>query len=73
MKTKLTQHTPASEKASVALYEDNNGNELLRQELTSYFKTEDGLIKETICRVFSKDNSYYDSRVTKPIVERLQS
>jgi hypothetical protein len=73
MKTKLTQHTPASEKASVALYEDNNENELLRQELVSYFKTEEGLMKETIIRVFSEDNTYYDSRVSTPIVERLQS
>jgi hypothetical protein len=73
MKTKLTQHTPASEKASVALYEDNNENELLRQELVSYFKTEEGLVKETIIRVFSEDNTYYESRVSTPIVERLQS
>lgn len=67
MKTKLTQHTPASEKASVALYEDNNENELLRQELVSYFKTEEGLMKETIIRVFSEDNTYYDSRVSTPL------
>ena len=64
MKTKLTQQKTASEKASVALYEDNAGNELLRQELVSYFKTEDGLIRETICTVFSEDNTYYDSRVS---------
>ena len=64
MKTKLTQHKTASEKASVALYEDNAGNELLRQELVSYFKTEEGLVKETITRIFSEDNTYYDSRVT---------
>ena len=73
MKTKLTQHKTASEKASVTLYEDNAGNELLRQELVSYFKTEDGLVKETIIRVFSEDNTYYENRVSTPIVERLQS
>ena len=67
MKTKLTQHTTASEKASVALYEDNAGNELLRQELVSYFKTEEGLVKETICRVFDEDNTYYDSRISTPV------
>ena len=64
MKTKLTQHKTASEKASVTLYEDNAGNGLLRQELISYFKTEDGLVKETIIRVFSEDSTYYDSRVS---------
>ena len=64
MKTKLTHHTTTSEKASVALYEDNAGNELLRQELVSYFKTEEGLVKETIIRVFSEDSTYYDSRVS---------
>ena len=64
MKTKLTQHKTASEKDSVALYEDNAGNELLRQELVSYFKTEEGLVKETIIRVFSEDSTYYDSRVS---------
>ena len=64
MKTKLTQHKTASEKASVALYEDNAGNGLLRQELISYFKTEEGLLKETIIRVFSEDSTYYDSRVS---------
>jgi len=73
MKASLIQHTKASDKASVALYEDNKGNELLRQELISYFKTEEGLVKETICRVFSEDNTYYDSRVSTPIVERLRS
>ena len=67
MKTKLTQRKTASEKASVALYEDNTGNELLRQELVSYFKTEDGLVKETIIRVFSEDGTYYDSRVSTPL------
>ena len=67
MKTKLTQHTTASERASVALYEDNAGNELLRQELVSYFKTEEGLVKETICRVFSEVNTYYESRTSTPI------
>ena len=67
MKTKLTQHTTASERASVALYEDNAGNELLRQELVSYFKTEEGLVKETIIRVFSEDGTYYDSRVSTPL------
>lgn len=67
MKTKLTQRKTASEKASVALYEDNAGNELLRQELVSYFKTEEGLIKETIIRVFSEDGTYYDSRVSTPL------
>jgi len=67
MKTKLTQHKTASEKASVTLYEDNAGNELLRQELVSYFKTEDGLVKETIIRVFSEDNTYYENRVSIPI------
>ena len=67
MKTKLTQRTTASEKASVALYEDNAGNELLRQELVSYFKTEEGLVKETIIRVFSEDGTYYDSRVSTPL------
>lgn len=67
MKTKLTQHKTASEKASVALYEDNAGNGLLRQELISYFKTEDGLVKETIIRVFSEDSTYYDSRASTPI------
>ena len=67
MKTKLTQHKTASEKASVSLYEDNAGNELLRQELVSYFKTEDGLVKETIIRVFSEDNTYYENRVSTPI------
>jgi len=30
-------------------------------------------MKETIIRVFSEDNTYYDSRVSTPIVERLQS
>ena len=64
MKTKLTQHKTASEKASVTLYEDNARNELLRQELVSYFKTEEGLVKETIIRVFSEDSTYYDSRVS---------
>ena len=64
MKTKLTQHKTASEKATVTLYEDNAGNELLRQELVSYFKTEEGLVKETIIRVFSEDSTYYDSRVS---------
>ena len=64
MKTKLTQNKTASEKASAALYEDNAGNELLRQELISYFKTEEGLVKETIIRVFSEDSTYYDSRVS---------
>ena len=64
MKTKLTQHKTVSEKASVTLYEDNAGNELLRQELVSYFKTEEGLVKETIIRVFSEDSTYYDSRVS---------
>ena len=64
MKTKLTQRKTASEKASVTLYEDNAGNELLRQEIVSYFKTEEGLVKETIIRVFSEDNTYYDSRVS---------
>ena len=64
MKTKLTQHKTTSEKASVALYEDNAGNALLRQELISYFKTEEGLVKETIIRVFSEDSTYYDSRVS---------
>ena len=63
MKTKLTQHTTASERASVALYEDNAGNELLRQELVSYFKTEDEIGEEIICRVFSELNTYYDSRI----------
>jgi len=67
MKTKLTQHKTASEKASVTLYEDNAGNELLRQELVSYFKTEEGLVKETIIRVFSEDNTYYESRASTPI------
>ena len=67
MKTKLTQHKTASEKASVTLYEDNAGNELLRQELVSYFKTEKGLVKETISRVFSEDNTYYENRVSTPI------
>ena len=67
MKTKLNQRKTASEKASVALYEDNAGNELLRQELVSYFKTEEGLIKETIIRVFSEDGTYYDSRVSTPL------
>jgi len=67
MKTKLTQHTTASEKASVALYEDNAGNGLLRQELISYFKTEGGLVKETIIRVFGEDSTYYDSRVSTPL------
>ena len=67
MKTKLTQRTMASEKASVALYEDNAENELLRQELVSYFKTEEGLVKETIIRVFSEDGTYYDSRVSTPL------
>ena len=64
MKTKLTQRKTASEKASVTLYEYNAGNELLRQELVSYFKTEEGLVKETIIRVFSEDSTYYDSRVS---------
>ena len=64
MKTKLTQNNTASEKASAALYEDNAGNALLRQELISYFKTEEGLVKETIIRVFSEDSTYYDSRVS---------
>ena len=67
MKTKLTQNNTASEKASAALYEDNAGNELLRQELVSYFKTEEGLVKETIIRVFSEDGTYYDSRVSTPL------
>lgn len=67
MKTKLNQRKTASEKASVALYEDNAGNELLRQELVSYFKTEEGLVKETIIRVFSEDGTYYDSRVSTPL------
>ena len=67
MKTKLTQRRTASEKASVGLYEDNAGNELLRQELVSYFKTEEGLVKETIIRVFSEDSTYYDSRVLTPL------
>ena len=67
MKTKLTQHKTASEKSSVALYEDNAGNELLRQELVSYFKTEKGLVKETVIRVFSEDSTYYDSRVLTPL------
>lgn len=67
MKTKLTQHKTASKKDSVALYEDNAGNELLRQELVSYFKTEKGLVKETIIRVFSEDNTYYENRVSTPI------
>jgi len=67
MKTKLTQRKTASEKASVTLYEDNAGNELLRQELVSYFKTEEGLVKETIIRVFSEDSTYYDSRVLTPL------
>ena len=67
MKTKLTQHKTASEKASVTLYEDNAGNELLRQELVSYFRTEGGLVKETIIRVFSEDSTYYDSRVSTPL------
>jgi len=67
MKTKLTQHKTASEKASGALHEDNAGNGLLRQELISYFKTEGGLVKETIIRVFSEDSTYYDSRVSTPL------
>ena len=67
MKTKLNQRKTASEKASVALYEDNARNELLRQELVSYFKTEEGLVKETIIRVFSEDGTYYDSRVSTPL------
>ena len=67
MKTKLTQHKTASKKDSVVLYEDNAGNELLRQELVSYFKTEKGLVKETVIRVFSEDSTYYDSRVLTPL------
>ena len=62
MKTKLI-NKDASEKASLHFTKTMPEMNCSGRNL-HLFQTEDGLVRETICRVFSEDNTYYDSRVS---------